>query len=231
MKNIGFQAIFDTPDVKQGDLRGEYQTPDGNVYTYLVTTEAIDQYMVVSSPANLDVDTVSSAANSLGEIIFITEASAGWTAGAYQDHWMIVDDGTGAGQTAKIKDNTADTLELYPEWALATALAVGDSDIVIRHAYDAEKVPVTVEETPCLGVAQTAFASGDYGYFLKRGVGGVLAGEAITINIGFTPGDNTEGTVIKATTTEGSFDSNTLGRCLVANASNDKAFLADVNIA
>ena len=141
-----------------------------------------------------------------------------------------MDSGTGKGQVAKIKDNTTDTLELYRQYALATALAVGDSDIVIRHSVDAEKVPITVEETPCDGVAQVTFASGDYGWFLKRGTGGVLAGEVITINIGITPGDDTEGTVIKATTAEGPFDANNIGRCLVANDTADKACLAEVNV-
>lgn len=230
MRDITFQSIFDTPTDPQADLNNIAQTPDGRVWEYLKTTEAVSQYMVVSNPANTDVDTVSSSQNSRSQNVFITEASAGWTAGAYQDHWVIVDAGTGEGQLGKIKDNTADTLELYVDYAFGTALAVADTDIVIRHEPDAEKVAVTVEETPVKGVAQVAFASGDYGYFLKKGIGGVLAGEVITINIGITPGDDTEGTVIKATTAEGSFDSNTIGRCLVANATADKACLADFNI-
>ena len=230
MKPITFQSIFDTPAVKMSKLNEQAQTPDGRIWEYLKTTEAVSQYMTVSNPANLDVDTVSSSDNKAGQTVYITEGSAGWTAGAYQDHWLLVDAGTGEGQVAKIKDNTADTLELYTDYALSTDLAVADSDIVIRHNPDAEKIPVTVEETPVKGVAQVAFASGDYGWFLKKGIGGVLAGEAITINIGITPGDDTEGTAIKSTTAEGPFDANCFARCLVANSSADKACLADINI-
>jgi len=232
MKNITFQSVFSTPSVKMGNFNEKGLTPDGRVWEYLKTTEAVSQYMVVSNPANTDVDTVSSAASpsDSAKYIYITEGSAGWTVGAYQDHWILVDAGTGEGQLGKVKDNSADTLELYFEHAFTTALAVADSDIVIRHYPDAEKVAITVEETPVKGVAQVAFASGDHGWFLQRGIGGVLAGEAITINIGITPGDNTEGTAIKSTTAEGAFDANCFARCLVANGSADKACLADIFI-
>src|SRR3990167_3663335 len=189
MRQIGFGSTFDTQAQKEATLNGQYQTPDGRIWEYLKATEAISQYMVVSNPANTDVDTVSSSTDGLSQIVYITEASAGWTAGDYQDHWMVVDDGTGEGQLGKIKDNTADTLELYVDYAFATAMAVADSDIVIRHEPDAEKVAITALVTPLKGVAQVAFASADYGYFLKRGIGGVLCGEVITINVGAGPGD------------------------------------------
>lgn len=230
MKQITFQSIFDTPTAPQATLNSQAQTPDGRIWEYLKATEAISQYMVVSNPANTDVDTVSSATDGDGHIVFVTEASAGWTAGDFQDHWLLVDDGTGEGQVAKIKDNTADTLELYKDYRFTTAMAVADSDIVIRHEPDAEKVAVTTLVTPLKGVAQVAFAASDYGYFLKRGIGGVLAGEVITINVSLTPGDDTEGTAEIGDTAKGLFDESYIGRCLVANTTADKAALVDINI-
>lgn len=232
MQQINFQSIFDTPTVKQATMNAIAQTPDGRIWEYLYANEAISQYMVVSNPANTDVDTVSSALaqGSTTKYIYITEGSAGWTVGAYADHWIVVDDGTGEGQLAKVKDNTADTLELYMDYAFTTVLAVADSDIVIRHEPDAEKVAITTLVTPLKGVAQVAFASGDYGWFLKRGIGGVLCGEAITINVTAGPGDDTEGTVEICDTTQGLFDTSVVGRCLVANTTADKATLFDINI-
>lgn len=230
MKQITFQSVFSTPTVKQGTLNGIAMTPDGRVWEYLKTTEAVSQYMVVSNPANTDVDTVYSSTDDKSRSIYITEGSAGWTVGAYEDHWMLVDDGTGEGQLGMIKGNTVDTLELYADYALGTALTVGTSDIVIRHAPDAEKVAITTLVTPLKGVAQVAFASGDYGYFLKKGIGGVLAGEVITINVTCGPGDDTEGTVEITDTTQGLFDTAVVGRCLVANTTADKAALVDINI-
>lgn len=230
MQNITFQSIFSTPSSKESKLNAQAQTPDGRVWEYLYATEAVSQYMVVSNPANTDVDTVSSSDDAAGNTIYITEGSAGWTVGDYQDHWVIVDAGTGSGQLGKVKDNTADTLELYLDYAFGTDLAVADSDVVIRHEPDAEKVAVSTLITPLKGVAQVAFASGDYGWFLKRGIGGVLAGEAITINVTCGPGDDTEGTVEITDTGQGLFDTSVVGRCLVANGSADEAALVDVNI-
>lgn len=230
MKNITFQSVFDTPTAKLATLNSKAMTPDGRVWEYLKATEAISQYMIVSNPANTDVDTVSSSTNGASQIVYVTEAAAGWTVGDYQDHWIIVDDGTGEGQLGKVKDNTATTLELYTDYAFGTALDVTDSDIVIRHEPDAEKLAVTTLVTPPKGVAQVAFAASDYGYFLKRGIGGVLAGEVITINVSLTPGDDTEGTAEIGDTAKGLFDEAYIGRCLVANTTADKAALVEINI-
>ena len=227
---ITFQSIFDTPTVSEAKLNSIEQTPDGRLWRYLYATEAISKYMVVSRPANTTVTTVSSSQNSKSQNVYITEASAGWTPGAYQDHWILVNTGTGTGQAAKVKDNTADTLELYEDYALATALAVADSGIAIVHEPDAEKIAITTEITEPRGVAQVAFASGDYGWFLKNGVGGVLGGAAITINYSLTPGDDTEGTAITGTTAKGLMDESYIGRVLVANSAADVACLAEINI-
>ena len=116
------------------------------------------------------------------------------------------------------------------EYALAAALAVADSDIVIRHEPDAEKVAVTTLVTPVKGVAQATLASADYGWFLCRGIGGVLAGEVITINVSLTPGDDTEGTAEIGDTAKGLFDETCIGRCLVANTTADEEALVDVNV-
>lgn len=229
MKNITFQSVFDTPTVPLSELGELAVTPDGRIWRYLKATEAISQYMVVTRPANTAVATVSSSSNGASQVVYITEGSAGWTVADYQNHWGLVYTGTGEGQVFKIKDNTADTLELYEDYALATSLAVATSGITIVHEYDAEKSAVTTAITTPRGVAQVAFASADYGYFLVHGIGGVLAGEAITINVTATPGDDTEGSTKISVTAKGTFDEAAVARCLVANASADTAFLGYVN--
>lgn len=233
MKNITFQDIFDTPSVQQGTLNGEAQTPDGNVYVYLYATEAITKYDITERPAITDVDTLSSAASPLdsAKYIYITEASAGWTAGAYQDHWLVVDDGTGEGQGGKIKDNTADTLELYFQHALTTALAVADSDITIVHWPDAEQLDVSATLASVNGIAQMAFASADYGYFLKRGIGLVTIGDtAGVLNQLLIPGSDALGGALGIASGATSDDTAIIGKCLVANTTADKATLIEANI-
>jgi len=231
MKQINFSSVFDTLAVKQGSMNEQVQTPDGRIWEYLYATEAISAFMIATRPANTTVTTVSSSSNSRSQKVFITEASAGWTVNAYCDHWIDINTGTGAGQIAKVKGNTADTLELYEQYALATGLAVADSGFAICHQPDAEKSPVTTEITPVQGVAQVAFASGDYGYFLKRGIGGVFAGNAsITINESITTGDDTEGYGLIGTTAKGLYDENYVGRVLIAASAGDEVCLADINV-
>ena len=110
MRDITFQSVFDTPTVKQSNLNSRGQTPDGRIWEYLYATEIVGKYSVAERPAVTGVDTVYTSQNGNSQNVYVTEASAGWTVGAYQDHWMVVDDGTNEGQLAKIKDNTADTL-------------------------------------------------------------------------------------------------------------------------
>ncbi len=230
MQNINFQSVFDTPTTPQSVLGAIGQTPDGRLWRYLKATEAITKHMVVSRPANTTVTTVSSSSNGASERVYITKASAGWTVADFQDHWGTINTGTGTGQIFKIKDNSADTLELYPDYALATALDVADSGFAIVHENDAEKIAITVDITQPTGVAQVAFASADYGWFLIRGIGGVLAGVAITINENIVSGDDTEGTGYIGTTAKGPFDEAHIARGLVANSAADLACLAYVNI-
>jgi len=228
MMNISFQNALKVSVSPQAILGAKASTPDGSLWTYVKVNEAVSKGHIVSPVANTGVDTVSSSTNSAGQIVFITEAAAGWTVGQFNDAWLTVDDGTGEGQVAKIKSNTADTLELYPQWALGTALAVADSDITISTINTlVEKVPVTVEETTCIGAAQVAFTTAaPYGWVLAKGPGIVIAGEVITAGKNFTPGDDTEGQVIIGVTAEGPFDAFNLGYSLAANSTADLGFLA-----
>ena len=69
-----------------------------------------------------------------------------------------------------------------------------------------------------------------YGFVLVRGVGSVLAGEALTKGGDFTTGDDTTGQVVKGVTAKGQFDAQSLGRCLVANAAADQGTLVRFQI-
>jgi len=233
MKNITFQSVFDTPTVKMANLNELGQTPDGRTWHYLYATEAITKHMVTSRPAVTGVDTVSSAASEQDstKYIYITEAAAGWTVGAYQDHWVIVDSGTGVGQLGKIKDNTTTTLELYFDHAFTTALAVADSDITILHQPDAEKIAITNQYTEANGIAQVTFGAADYGWFLVRGIGGIIMGTgAGTINYNACPGDDTEGYAVNMDAGDTLEEFAPLGRLVAISDTADKACLIDAKI-
>lgn len=231
MVTISFQDTLQTSTTPQMLLGAHASTPDGSEWVYTKLNEAAAQGNVVVPVANTNVDTVSSSTNGAGQIVFITEASAGWTAGQFANAWLVVDDGTGEGQVAKIRTNSADTLELYPQWALGTALAVADSDILIsRYEVLSEKSAVTDKAQNALGICQVAFAAADYGWVLRFGQGIVIAGEVLTDDLSFVTGDDTEGQVLKGTTAKGAFDEQALGTVLAANTTADKGALVMVSI-
>jgi hypothetical protein len=230
MLQITFQNVYQTSTTKQFRLGTRAVTPDGSEWVYVKADTALAKGSVAVPNAVASADTVSSSTDSQGRIVFITEASAGWTPGLFADGWVVVDDGTGVGQAGKIKDNTADTIELYPEYAFGTALSVSDSDITIWTQYLVDKAAVTTEVQNATGIAQVAFAAADYGFLLTRGIGVVLAGEALVVGKSFTPGDDTTGQVIKGTTAKGDFDEESLGVCIVANAAADQLTLVYAKI-
>lgn len=232
MRQITFQHVLQTSTVNQGgyDLGARAETPDGRLWQYVKANEALALGHATTRIANVDVDTVSSSTDGNGEITRITEASAGWTAGAYDNAYVLVDDGTGEGQHAKVESNTADTLRLYRDYRLTTALDVADSDIFIVRPYLAEKTAVTTLNQVLIGVAQVAFAANDYGWVLTRGPGIVIAGAALVANEQATPGDDTEGEVIGITNGETPDDVSSIGRCIGANTTADKGALIDVLI-
>ena len=230
MNQISFQSVGQTttaPLFKKGERA---MTGDGREWVYVKANTALAKGSVAVPDAVTAVDTVSSSTDAQGRIVFITEAAAGWTPGQFADGWVVVDDGTGVGQAGRIKDNSADTLELYPEFAFATALAVADSDITIRTMGEVDKAAITDKVQSAVGIAQVAFAASDYGWLLTNGEGSVLAGEALVVGKGFVTGDDTTGQVVKATTAKGSFDEQALGIALVANAAADQLALVRVNI-
>lgn len=231
MNQVSFQNVYQVNTAPQVTIGQQAQTPDGRKWVYVkASTGGLAKGSVAVPSGATAVDTVSSSANAEGLIIYITKASAGWTVGAYADQWGVIDDGTGVGQTFKIQTNTTDTLILYPETALTTALSVVDSDLTIYTSTVVVKAAITSKIQNSVGIAQVAFASGDYGWILYKGNGTVLAGEALTVGGSFVTGDDTTGQVVKGTTAKGEFDEQTLGRCLVANAAADQNALVYVDI-
>lgn len=230
MREITFQKVLEESQYPTAKLGEVALTPDGRQWRYVKANEALSLGSALTRKANVDVDTVSSANDGDGNTTLIKEGSAGWTAGAYADAYGLVDDGTGQGQFFKIRTNSTDTLRLFTEYALSTALEVASSDIVIVTPHLVEKTAVTVLNQIPVGVAQVAFTSAYYGYVLERGIGAVLAGEALTANELCTSGDNTEGEVLNIDSGETPDDVSTFGRCLVANTTADKGAVIDVNV-
>ena len=230
MNTITFQDVYDVQATASFKLGERGMTPDGREWVYNKAATAVAAGLVAVPEAVVAVDTVSSATDAQGRIVYITEASAGWTVGQFADSIGVVDAGTGVGQTFKIKTNSVDTLTLYSETALATALSVSDSDITIRQMSLVDPAAITSKVQSSVAIAQVAFAAADYGWMLTEGDGFVGAGEVLVIGKSFVTGDDTVGQVVKGTTAKGGFDEQDLGIALVANGGVDEDTLVRVNI-
>lgn len=233
MIQITFQDTFQTTTAAGAFRLGtRASTPDGSTWTYVrASTGGLSLGNVAVPAVQTAVDLVSSSSDAQGRRIFITKASAGWTVGQFADGLGVIDDGTGVGQTFRIETNTADTLTLYKQYALATALAVADSDLTVNTPGLVVKSLVTDKAQQAKGIAQVAFAANDFGWVLTQGYGRVIAGEVLTIDLSFVTGDDTAGQVLKGTTAKGAFDEQYLGYAITANAAADQGVLVYVNIA
>lgn len=225
MNEITFQNVYQIDTAAAFKVGQRSSTPDGREWVYVEADTAVADGLIAVPNAVTAVDTVSSATDQQGRIVFITQISAGWTVGQFADGIGVIDAGTGAGQTFKIKSNTVDTLELYPETALSTALSVSDSDLTIRTMGLVDPAAITSAVQSAVGAPQTDLAAGDFGWALTAGDGKALAGEILVVGAGFSTGDNTVGQVIKAVTAEGPFDAQNLGFALVANVADDGALV------
>lgn len=235
MLSISFQDAFSSTTA-QGQVKvgQRASTPDGNEWVYAKAAGSIGQFKVAIPNSAVGVDTVASSTDQQGRAVYITEASAGWTVGAYANYWGVVDDGTGVGQRFRVATNSTDTLTLYPEYALTTALTVAGSSDITLFPEEASTViaAITSKIQNSIGICQTnsGVSSGDYYWLLTKGNGAVFAGEVLTVGGSYVTGDDTTGQVVKGTTAKGEFDEQSLGRSLVANAGADQSALVWVNI-
>lgn len=230
MDKITFQNVYQPSSTANFSVGQRAQTPDGREWVYVYATEAVAKGNVVVPAAVTTVGTtISSSADALGRIVFITKASAGWTPGQFAGGNVAIDAGTGTGQTAKIITNTADTLTLAPETALGTALST-DSTMKVWTQFSVRKAVVTSKIQNATGVAQNAITSTYYAWVLTRGVGVVIAGEVLIVGSNFVTGDDTAGQVLKGTTAKGPFDEQNLGVCITANSAADVGALVFVTL-
>lgn len=226
MNTISFQNVYQTITARgEFPLGQRAMTPDGREWVFAQASAILAKGSIAVPNAVTAVDLFSSSTDNQGRIVYLTSANASWTVGQFEDAIGVVDDGTGVGQTFKIKTNSANTLTLYPETALTTALSVADSDITIRTMSIVTKSAITSKIQSAVGSSQVSFAANDYGWLLTEGDGVVLAGEVLVVGGAFTTGDDTTGQVIKNVATESGITAQNLGFALVANAAADQGTL------
>lgn len=232
MNQISFQNVYQTIQARgEFPLGQRAYTPDGREWVFAQASGILAKGSVaVPAAVTTSSAACSSSADNQGRLVYITNAAATWTIGQFEDAIGVVSAGTGVGQTFKIKTNSATTLTLYPDTALATALSVSDSVVSIRTMSIVTKSAATVTIQSAVGAAQTAFAVADYGWLLTEGDGSVLATEVLVVGANFTTGGATTGQVVKGITATGPFDAQSLGFALVANAGANQGTLVRFEI-
>lgn len=222
MNVISFQNVYQTiTSAGEFKLGERAMTPDGREWVFVQTAGIIGKNLMAIPNTVTTLTTLSSSTDNQGRIVYLTDTDAALTTGAFQDGIGLVNTGTGTGQSFKIRTNTAQVITLYPETALSTALAVADSGVALKTMSRVLIAAVTSKIQQAVGATQVAFASGDYGWLLTAGDGGIVAGEALAIGGGFTTGDDTAGEVIKNIATESPITAQNLGMALVANSAAD----------
>lgn len=222
MNQISFQDVYQT--ITQ---RGEFKlgqramTPDGREWVFVNAAGSIGKNLIAIPNTVTTLTTLSSSTDNQGRIVYLTDTDAALTTGAFEDGIGLVNTGTGTGQNFKIRTNTAQGITLYPETALTTALAVADSGVALKTMSRVLIAAITSKIQQAVGATQVAFTSGDYGWLLTGGDGGVVAGEVLVLGGGFTTGDDTAGEVIKNIATESSITAQNLGFATVANSAAD----------
>ena len=232
MNNISFQSVYQTITA-----RGEFKlgqravTPDGREWQFIKANTAIANSLIAVPDAVTSADLWSSSTDNQGRIVFATRAASTMTTGAFEDAIGYVDDGTGRGQTFKIRTNNATTLTLYPETALTTALSVADSDITIMTMSECDPAAITNRRQMAQGAPQVSMATSDFGWILINGDGRAIAGAVLVVGEGFNTGDDTVGQVIATADATGTpKDTQCLGYTIVANAAADTGVLVRYNI-
>lgn len=222
MNPISFQNVYQTI-TERGEFRlgQRAMTPDGREWVFVNTAGAIGKNLIAIPNTVTTLTTCASSTDQQGRIVYITDTDASLTVGGFSDGIGLINTGTGTGQTFKIRTNNAQVVTLYPETALSTALSVVDSGMALKTMARVIIAAVTSKLQQAVGCPQVAFASGDYGWMLTEGDGGVLPGEVLIIGSNFTTGAATAGEVIKGITATGPFDAQNLGIALVANSGAD----------
>jgi len=231
MNQISFQSVYNTITA-----RGEFKlgqrasTPDGREWQFVKANTAIANSLIAVPNGVTSADLWSSSTDNQGRIVYLTRAASSMTTGEFEDGIGVVDDGTGRGQTFKIKTNNATTITLYPETALTTALAVADSDLTLMTMSECDPAAITSKVQMAQGAPQVSMAQADYGWVLTNGDGRAIPGNTLVVGAGFTTGDDTVGQVVVGVTATGPYDAQNLGYAIVANAAADIGALVRYNI-
>ena len=167
---------------EKGHKLGSLLRVGGNWYAYCKSSEALAAGKLCAAVADSDAEDTVTVAHPIGTTAITVTAATTITANQYEDGVLIVDEGTGAGNTYDIASNAAITsaatgvVNIYG--GLAVAFAIADTDIVLcTSPYVVQLANTEQTETP-ICVPRIAVSSGYYFWGQVSGLVGLLQDEA-----------------------------------------------------
>jgi hypothetical protein len=198
-----------TPSTTKGSQRyGQTAaTSDGRLFAYTANGSA----SLALAPGKLAQGAVSTANHinrtgvtaTVGQqtVTFAVGATA-VTANQYQDGYLVVNAGTGAGQALLISGNTSASSSGSPtvnlKDAFTTATAVADSKFILHpNIWSAALIAASASATSVLpvGVPMVSIPASNYGWFQIGGSAAVLANGTPALGSGVIPSATTDGAV------------------------------------
>lgn len=171
--------------VSRGKLGSLMELPDGSLYRFCETGEALGAGQLCQTPlaiANHDMDLAVAASAVVGATTFtVTLGATAVTKDQYKDGWAVINDGPGEGHRYRIGAHAAVasagvmTVPIDEDGGLREALTVTTS-LVGLHAnpYNGSLLYNTTPDGVPTGVACTELASGERGWLQTRGWGAAL---------------------------------------------------------
>jgi hypothetical protein len=163
---------------------------------------------VVPNHQNLAITAIQtySANGNLPYQITATLGNTAITANQYRGGFVVVNAGTGLGQTLRIAShpaaNALASVVLTLEESPATALATSDTKVCLQPAHGANVIinPTTVTGAQ-VGVGLYAIAASSYGFLVSKGLTSGLADGAIGVGLGISPSGSVAGAFVVAAAT------------------------------
>lgn len=129
------QGIFEESATAKHRVGEKLCLEDGSVFYYAKASEALSKGKITTFKATTFNEDTVTVAHAIGTTAVTITASAAIAANQLADGWLVVDEGTGAGDRYKIKDHLAisngatGVINLYD--GLRTAWATADTDITL----------------------------------------------------------------------------------------------------
>lgn len=197
---------FESTSVAQMSIGEKQKTSDGREFVYVkngaTATVAGSVYQAPAVVANHQ--NLVTALNAAGSKTYVcTLGATAATVNQYAGGYVIVNAGTGIGQTMKIASHAAvlstGVITLILEDALPVATAVADSKTCLIPA-PTSGVVVSDATTRTIGVANTVIPANYYGFLQTKGYASVLNSGGTTVALGVAPAAGGAVATVAATT-------------------------------